>query len=417
MLSGDHALLEGNVFEPSKPQISPFVELNGISLSKPDVSYSYLDKVNEEIAESSHAHVSKLIVEEDHVTPFISVSSPKPTVNRITNLSTKNVENVSQNKLDNPPKPIFVGTNTKLECQIADALNDKSTKTTTPTKDSLNPIALESVRTKDSLNPIALQPAPTKDSLNPIALQPATKDSLDPISQMKMNRGYSYLNPIRFVIAVLVGIVLKVNESFIKAMLGKKDHRDVDLPDLVDEPLTSRNVDEIVHKNKERKKKSLYEKISSYFQRVNKIPRPLSSLKYSDPHQLVMSSNQNSISSKKIEDSISKSNRFEFLNYYEILGVSPLAKQHQISSAFKKLALRYHPDKSRENNDEYFKKIVEAYNVLNDDKKRVEYNQLLRITNKSPIARDILGYGAIFARLFNIKNNYSLPTIKFNATK
>ncbi|RKP16508.1 hypothetical protein ROZALSC1DRAFT_25196, partial [Rozella allomycis CSF55] len=262
MLSGDHALLEGNVFEPSKPQISPFVELNGISLSKPDVSYSYLDKVNEEIAESSHAHVSKLIVEEDHVTPFISVSSPKPTVNRITDLSTENVENVSQSKLDNSPKPIFVGTNTvrngqrreftsnanvfknyykKLECQIADALNDKSTKTTTPTKDSLNPIALESVRTKDSLNPIALQPAPTKDSLNPIALQPATKDSLDPISQMKMNRGYSYLNPIRFVIAVLVGIVLKVNESFIKAMLGKKDHRDVDLPDLVDEPLTSRN--------------------------------------------------------------------------------------------------------------------------------------------------------------------------------
>jgi len=60
-------------------------------------------------------------------------------------------------------------------------------------------------------------------------------------------------------------------------------------------------------------------------------------------------------------------------NYYEILGVDKKASKDDIKKAFRKLAHKYHPDKGG-TDEAKFKEITEAYSVLNDDKRRREYD-------------------------------------------
>ena len=63
-------------------------------------------------------------------------------------------------------------------------------------------------------------------------------------------------------------------------------------------------------------------------------------------------------------------------DYYEILGVSRNATKSEIKSAFRKLAMEYHPDRNKEEGAEAkFKEIGEAYEVLHDDEKRKIYDQ------------------------------------------
>jgi len=63
-------------------------------------------------------------------------------------------------------------------------------------------------------------------------------------------------------------------------------------------------------------------------------------------------------------------------NYYDILGVSKSATADEIKSAYRKLALKYHPDRNPGNKaaEDKFKEIAEAYSVLGDEKKRKEYD-------------------------------------------
>jgi len=60
-------------------------------------------------------------------------------------------------------------------------------------------------------------------------------------------------------------------------------------------------------------------------------------------------------------------------DYYNVLGVDKKASKDDIKNAFRKLAHKYHPDKGN-GNEEKFKEVTEAYSVLNDEKKRREYD-------------------------------------------
>lgn len=72
--------------------------------------------------------------------------------------------------------------------------------------------------------------------------------------------------------------------------------------------------------------------------------------------------------------------------YYEILNVSRDAEDHQIRKAYRRLALRYHPDKNQGNKEEateQFKLISEAYSVLSDPKKRRQYDRFGHVNHHS----------------------------------
>jgi molecular chaperone DnaJ len=63
-------------------------------------------------------------------------------------------------------------------------------------------------------------------------------------------------------------------------------------------------------------------------------------------------------------------------DYYEVLGVSRDASKDDIKRAYRKLALKYHPDRNKSTGaEEKFKEISEAYAVLSDDEKRSQYDQ------------------------------------------
>jgi len=62
-------------------------------------------------------------------------------------------------------------------------------------------------------------------------------------------------------------------------------------------------------------------------------------------------------------------------DYYDILGINKSASKDEIKKAYKKLALKYHPDRnSGKDAEEKFKEISEAYAVLSDDSKRQQYD-------------------------------------------
>src|SRR3989338_9535599 len=65
-------------------------------------------------------------------------------------------------------------------------------------------------------------------------------------------------------------------------------------------------------------------------------------------------------------------------DYYEILGVAKNAGKEDIKKAYHKLAHKYHPDKSG-GDENKFKEINEAYQVLTNDKKRAEYDRYGRV--------------------------------------
>jgi len=64
-------------------------------------------------------------------------------------------------------------------------------------------------------------------------------------------------------------------------------------------------------------------------------------------------------------------------DYYEVLGVSREATEGDIKTAYRKLAMKYHPDQNPDNDEaeEKFKEVAEAYEILSDPAKRERYNR------------------------------------------
>src|SRR6059058_789061 len=68
----------------------------------------------------------------------------------------------------------------------------------------------------------------------------------------------------------------------------------------------------------------------------------------------------------------------EYKDYYKILGLEKKASQEEIKKAYRKLALKYHPDKNAGDKkaEEKFKEINEANEVLGNAEKRKKYDEL-----------------------------------------
>ena len=64
-------------------------------------------------------------------------------------------------------------------------------------------------------------------------------------------------------------------------------------------------------------------------------------------------------------------------DYYDVLGVTKSASKDDIKKAYRKLALKYHPDKNKgdKSSEEKFKEASEAYHILSDEKRKANYDQ------------------------------------------
>ena len=68
-------------------------------------------------------------------------------------------------------------------------------------------------------------------------------------------------------------------------------------------------------------------------------------------------------------------------DYYEVLGISKNANESEIKKAYRKLALKYHPDKNPGNvqAEKKFKEVNEAYDCLKDEQKKAAYDVIYEL--------------------------------------
>ena len=91
-------------------------------------------------------------------------------------------------------------------------------------------------------------------------------------------------------------------------------------------------------------------------------------------------------------------------DYYEVLGVSKSASEKDIKKAYKKLAMKYHPDRNPDNPvaQEKFREVKEAYEILNDAETRQQFDDYghSAFENGQPRGRGGFGQGGDFNDMF-----------------
>lgn len=117
-------------------------------------------------------------------------------------------------------------------------------------------------------------------------------------------------------------------------------------------------------------------------------------------------------------------------NYYDLLEINSNASKKEIKDAYKKLALKNHPDKGGDS--EKFRKISEAYEVLSDDNKRSKYDQgniydNLQGVNEFTDARELFNFifrvnntfntNAFDSKIFNLINNRNKNSQQVNSNR
>ena len=74
-----------------------------------------------------------------------------------------------------------------------------------------------------------------------------------------------------------------------------------------------------------------------------------------------------------------------FVDYYELLQISPNAEPETVQRVFRMLASRFHPDNPHTGDSKQFLSIKDAYEVLNDAERRAEYDLLYRAAKEAPM--------------------------------
>ena len=114
-------------------------------------------------------------------------------------------------------------------------------------------------------------------------------------------------------------------------------------------------------------------------------------------------------------------------DYYEVLGVSKNASADDIKRAYRRMAMKYHPDKNPDDKEAEtrFKECAEAYEVLSDPEKRRRYDQFgheglrgigmrdythMRWQDIGSIFEDISGFDDFFGDIFGIRNRRARRT-------
>jgi curved DNA-binding protein len=90
-------------------------------------------------------------------------------------------------------------------------------------------------------------------------------------------------------------------------------------------------------------------------------------------------------------------------DYYKILGVNKTASEEDIKKAYRKLAMKYHPDhaKGDKSSEEKFKKISEAYAVLSDKEKRKQYDTFGSAGFQQRFSQEDIFRGSDFESILN----------------
>jgi molecular chaperone DnaJ len=88
-------------------------------------------------------------------------------------------------------------------------------------------------------------------------------------------------------------------------------------------------------------------------------------------------------------------------DYYDVLNLPKDASKTKIKKAYRKLAMKYHPDRNKASDaEEKFKEISEAYAILSDDEKRSQYDQFGHDGIRGKYSWDDIFKGADFDRIF-----------------